>query len=186
MLWVAVTGLLVNIVAFLVLHGGSKDSLNVRAAAGHVLGDLLGSVAAIIAAVVIVSTGWTPIDPLLSALVALIVARTGWSVVKQSAHILLEGTPEGIDTREIAGRLASTVSGVVDVHHVHAWSISERRPMVTLHARIGETSEPTATIAEIKRILVRDFGIAHTTVEIEYDRCADSPVDVDAADARAW
>jgi len=173
MLWVAVAGLLVNVAAFAVLQSGNRENLNIRAAALHVMGDLLGSVAAIAAAVVIIVTGWTPIDPLLSVLVALIILRSAWRVVKEAGHILLEGSPAGLDPREVRGALIERLPFVTDIHHLHAWSISQERPMVTLHACVREGTEATAAIRAIKAGLAERFGIAHATVEIEYDACAD-------------
>ncbi|MDX2155810.1 MAG: cation diffusion facilitator family transporter [Hyphomicrobiaceae bacterium] len=173
MLWVALAGLVVNIIAFRILHGSNDVSLNVRAAALHVTGDLLGSLAALLAAVVIILTGWTPIDPILSVLVALIILRSAWTIVAESGHILLEGAPEGIDSRAVAADLMAAVPGVHDVHHVHAWSISESRPMMTLHARIAETAPPEQTVAALKRRLHDRFGISHATIEIEREGCAD-------------
>lgn len=167
MLVVAVAGLAVNIAAFLVLHPGAGDSLNMRAAALHVLGDLLGSVGAIVAAIVILQTGWTPIDPILSVAVALLILVSAWRVVRESGHILLEGTPPDTDPTALAEDLSATVPGVVDVHHVHAWSISERRPMVTLHARIVGPDPGGATVRAIKARLAEHHGIAHATVETE-------------------
>ena len=163
-----------GIVVFWVLQGGEKDNLNVRAATLHVLGDLLGSVAALAAAIVIMTTGWTPIDPLLSVLVALIILRSAWRVVAESGHILLEGAPSGVDNRAIAADLIASVPGLADVHHVHAWSISEKRPMITLHARISNDGRPPeAVTADIKRRLKDRFNITHPTIEIERDACAD-------------
>ncbi len=174
MLWVALAGLVVNIVVFYVLQGGDEESLNVRAATLHVLGDLLGSIAALVAAIVIMTTGWSPIDPLLSVLVALIILRSAWRVVSESGHILLEGAPAGIDNRELAADIVSNVEGVSDIHHVHVWSISEKRPMVTLHARIADDGRPPEAVANaIKRRLKDRFQIAHATIEIERDGCAD-------------
>lgn len=174
MMWVALAGLAVNVVVFRMLHGGASDNLNVRAAALHVAGDLLGSVAALLAALVIIWTGWTPIDPLLSVVVALIILRSAWRVVAESGHILLEGAPQGIDNREVAADLIAAVPGVLDVHHVHAWSISEKRPMMTLHARIEESRvRPEAVTQAIKRRLHERFGVEHATVELEHEACAD-------------
>jgi len=95
MLWVALSGLAVNLIAFWMLTRGEGSNLNVRAATLHVAGDLFGSVAALVASVVIIYTGWTPIDPLLSILVVLIILKSAWAVVKESGHILLEGAPAG-------------------------------------------------------------------------------------------
>jgi cobalt-zinc-cadmium efflux system protein len=124
MLAVAVGGLLVNIAAFALLHGGDRDNINLRAAAIHVLGDLLGSAAAILAAGVILGTGWMPIDPLLSVLVALLILRSSWLIIKKSAHILLEGTPDWLDVGRLRADLVAQVPGVEDVHGPR----SRRRP----------------------------------------------------------
>ena len=173
MFWVALAGFAVNLVSFWVLQGGNNDNLNMRAAALHVAGDLLGSVAALAAALVIMWTGWFPIDPLLSVVVALIILRSAWRVVHESGHILLEGAPEGVDNREIAKDLMQTFPTIADVHHVHAWSITEERPMITLHARLEESMPPERVTADIKQRLKERFGIGHATVEIEYGNCAD-------------
>jgi len=173
MFWVAFGGLAVNLLSFLVLQGGDKDNLNIRAAVLHVLGDLLGSAAALTAALIILFTGWTPIDPILSILVSLIILRSGWHVVSDSAHILLEGSPAHVDVREIERDLASEVSGVADIHHVHAWSITEERPMITLHARLEPCADSDAVIAAIKGRLAGRFRISHATVEIERAACVD-------------
>jgi cobalt-zinc-cadmium efflux system protein len=175
MLGVAAAGLVVNVVAFLVLRGGDKGNLNIRAAVLHVVGDLLGSVAAVIAALVILATGWMPIDPLLSIVVALIILRSAWRVVADSGHILLEGSPPGFDTRALREQLCAALPFVLDVHHVHAWSISQERPMVTLHASIAVGTDSAAAVREIKRTLAKQFEITHATIEIEYDACGDDP-----------
>ncbi|MEZ5854096.1 MAG: cation diffusion facilitator family transporter [Hyphomicrobiaceae bacterium] len=175
MLWVAAAGLGVNVLVFWMLSGGDRDNLNVRAAMLHVAGDLLGSIAALVAAAVILTTGWTPIDPILSVLVALIILRSAWAVVAASGHILLEGAPDGIDSRAIADDLTDSVPGVVDVHHVHAWAISQERPMVTLHARVEESAAIDVVTAAVKLRLRERHGIAHATVEIERSACADEP-----------
>ena len=175
MLAIALAGLGVNVVSFLVLRTGDKSNLNIRAAVLHVVGDLLGSVAAVIAATVIIATGWTPIDPLLSIVVALIIVRSAWRVVADSGHILLEGSPADVDTRALRDTLKSALPFVLDVHHVHAWSISQERPMVTLHASIATGTDSAHAVREIKRLLALHFRITHATVEIEYDACGDEP-----------
>lgn len=172
MLWIAVGGLVVNLASFAVLHGADRDNLNVRGALLHVAGDLLGSVAAIVAAVIIMTTGWTPADPILSVLVALIILRSAWSVTAQSAHILLEGAPAGVDLDHVIHDLAHHVDGVTDIHHAHLWSLDGRRSMMTLHARIRETAAGPDVIARIKARLSEVHGIGHATVEIETDACA--------------
>jgi cobalt-zinc-cadmium efflux system protein len=170
---VAAAGLVVNGLAFYVLSGGGSENLNMRAAALHVVGDLLGSAAALAAALVIVATGWTPIDPILSVVVALIILRSAWHVAKESAHILLEGSPAGLDSREIKSDLEREIAGVIDVHHVHTWSITEERPMITLHARIGDKAVAEEIARAIKTRLKTRFRVSHATVEIERSACAD-------------
>jgi len=174
MLAIAVLGLIVNIVSFLLLHGGDRENLNIRAAMLHVAGDLLGSVAAIVAALVILTTGWTPIDPILSVAVSLLILWSAWHVVRDAGHILLEGTPAHLDAREISESLKSAVPGVLDIHHVHAWSLSQDRPIVTLHARVADMAGAEEVTAAIKAHLKSRFGVGHTTVELERQACADA------------
>lgn len=169
MLAVAVAGLAVNLIALRLLSGGGQ-SLNERAAILHVMGDLLGSVAAIAAATIILLTGWTPADPLLSVLVAGLILRAAWRIVAESGHILLEGTPPGLDPRTVAADLAAAVAGVTRVHHVHAWSIAEDRPMITLEAEIAPGADPDAARRAIKARLRDRFGADHATVEVTCPR----------------
>ena len=152
MLVIAGLGLLVNIAAFALLHGGDRDNLNIRGAALHVLGDLLGSVAAIAAGAVIYATGWTPIDPLLSLLVALLILRSAWLLVRRSAHILLEGTPDWLDVDELKAELVAAIPAVQDVHHVHAWMLTSERPLLTMHARIQPGADRDQILRAIQRV----------------------------------
>ena len=169
-----VLGLMVNIVAFSLLRGADRENLNVRGAAIHVLGDMLGSVAALIAGGVILATGWTPIDPLLSLLIAAIIVRSGWDVVADAGHILLEGAPEELDTRAIGPDLIENVKGVEGVHHVHVWSITQSRRMVTLHALVCESEDSDQMVRNIKARLKERYGLDHATIEIERGVCADA------------
>jgi cobalt-zinc-cadmium efflux system protein len=173
MLAVAAVGLLVNIIAFAILHGGQHNDLNLRGAMVHVLGDLLGSVAAIVAAGVILWTGWMPIDPLLSLLVALLILRSAWYVVRQSVHILLEGTPEGLDVELLRQTITERLEAVEDVHHVHVWSLTPERPLLTMHVTVTDEQCCARVLAEVKVILAERFGITHSTVQVESGGCAD-------------
>ena len=124
------------------LHGGDRESLNMRGAILHVLGDLLGSVAAIVAALVILATGWTPIDPILSVLVAvLILFRSAWSLMREAGHLLLEGVPASLDRDGIARDIEANVAGVREVHHMHVWSLDGAKNMATLHACLAEGAD---------------------------------------------
>jgi cobalt-zinc-cadmium efflux system protein len=173
MLAVAVAGLVVNVAGFAILHRGDRANLNMRGAALHVLGDLLGSVATVAAAVVILWSGWRPIDPLLSILVALLVARSAWMLVAQSGHILLEGTPPDIDVAALRRAVRESAAEVDDVHHVHAWSLADDRRLVTMHVSVRRGSDHDATLATVKRVLRERFGLAHATIQIEWEDCPD-------------
>lgn len=174
MLVIAGLGLVVNIVTFLVLHGGDRESLNMRGAILHVLGDLLGSVAALIAAVVIIYTGWMPIDPILSALVAVILFRSAWSLVRESGNLLLEGVPESMDRDGIARDIEAHIPGVREVHHMHVWSLDGTKNMATLHACLNEGADAYTAVTAIKSRLAGKHGIRHATVEPEYGACTDA------------
>lgn len=165
MLGIAVVGLIINIVAFYILTRGEKENLNIRAAALHVAGDLLGSVAAIVASIVILLTDWTPIDPILSVLVVLIILRSAWNVVRESGHILLEGAPEGFDRREVIAQL-SALEGVQSIDHVHAWSVTQERPVVTMEVTPQANADANAVKHAIKDWLRREFNVDHATVEM--------------------
>ena len=173
MLWIAIGGLLINCIAFWLLHGGSKENLNIRGAAVHVAGDLLGSLAAIMAAGVIILTGWTPIDPLLSVAVALLVLRSAWFITRQSAHILMEGTPQGLQPDDIKTELVENIIGIRDVHHIHTWSLTQERSLVTLHAHIHGDADPDEVLKAINKRLVEKFRVDHVTVQIEKTVCTD-------------
>lgn len=174
MLAVAVGGLLVNIVGFLVLHGGDKQDLNLRGALLHVAGDLLGSLAAILAAIAILWTGWTPIDPILSVVVSLLILVNAWRLVREAGHILLEGAPTGVETTTVGPHLLASVPGVRDVHHLHVWALTPKRTAATLHVRIADTADGTTIVRAVKAELAKRFAIAHATVEVERDSCADA------------
>jgi len=166
MLWVAIGGLVVNLVVFKILMGADQENLNIRGAVLHVLGDLLGSVAAIIAAIVILKTGWTPIDPILSVLVAILILRSAWFLVKDSAHILLEGAPAHIDRRAIREDLPANIESLICVEHIHAWSITPERPMLTLEAFVTDGACLETVSKAIKTRLKSEFHIEHATVDV--------------------
>lgn len=174
MLGVAAAGLAVNVVALVILHGGGRENLNLRGAALHVMGDLLGSVATIAAALVVLGSGWTPIDPLLSLFVALLILRSAWYVVRRAVHILLEGTPEWLDVEAFKAELTAAVPAVADVHHVHAWMLTSERPLMTLHAGVHDGADYPATLGAIHRFLEDRYRVMHATVQIEpAGACAD-------------
>jgi len=171
MLVIASVGLLVNIAAFAILHGGERENLNIQGALLHVLGDLLGSAAAIIAAGVIMGTGWMPIDPILSVVVAILILRSAWKIVRRSGHILLEGTPDDLDPAVIEEALKASIPEIRDVHHVHAWSLTSERPLVTLHATVDAGADQGAILRAIHAELSRRFDVHHATIQLEPGSC---------------
>ena len=168
MLLVALAGLAVNVGGFLILRGGNRESLNMRGAILHVLGDLLGSVAAIVAALVILATGWTPIDPILSVLVAVLILSTAWTLMREAAHLLLEGAPPNVDRDGIAADLAANVQGVKEINHMHVWSLDGEKTLATLNACLADGTNPIAAVTAIKSRLAAKHGIDHATVEPEF------------------
>ena len=174
MLVIALIGLGINIAAFFALHGGDRQSLNMRGALLHVIGDLLGSVAALVAAVVILATGWFLIDPILSVLVALLLFNSAWSLVRESGHLLLEGVPASLDRDGIARDIEANVQCVREVHHMHVWSLDGTKNVATLHACLTEGADAHGAVKAIKLRLARHHGIDHATVEPEFGHCADA------------
>lgn len=171
MLVVAILGLLANLLAFAILHGGAQDSINLRGAVAHVLSDLLGSAAAIAAAVVIWFTGWTPADPLLSLLVAGLILRLAIKLARESGHVLLEGAPSGFEVDDLVAAISGAVPEVLSVHHVHAWQLTPGTPVITLHAQVGFEADADAVLARIHAFLDRRYRQVHATVQIERVRC---------------
>lgn len=166
LLIVACLGLVVNIVAFRILHGGDHEDLNMRAALWHVAGDLLGSVAAIIAAMIIIFTGWMPIDPLLSTLVAGIILIGGIGIVRSTAHILVEGVPPGLSPPDIKADLEAALSDADSVDHIHAWALNESKTLVTLDVQAKPGACVESLRLAVKARLKDQFGVDHATVEI--------------------
>ena len=173
MLSVAVAGLVANVAVYLTLREGSQDNLNVAAARIHVIGDLLGSIGAIVGAIVILATGWTPIDPLLSVLVAVLILRSAWSLLRKSTRILMEAAPESVDPDGLRRALLATVPGVRDVHDVHCWSLTTGQTMLTLHVALARGANAAIVLREAKRVIAGQFDIAHSALQIEHEECPD-------------
>lgn len=173
MITIAAGGLIVNLVALALLHRGDAHNLNLRAAYLHVISDTLGSLMALTAAIVVMTTGWTQIDPLLALLVVVLIVRSAVSLLIESAHILLEGSPEWLDIDELQRELRSTVRGLIDVHHVHVWCLTSNQPLLTLHARIAPDASAGLVLGEIKRFLAERYALEHSTIQLEPADCAD-------------
>jgi cobalt-zinc-cadmium efflux system protein len=179
MLVVALVGGASNLVALWVLQGGDRENLNMRGAWLHVMSDLAGSVAAVLAAVVILATGWLPIDPILSILLALLVSRGAWGLLRQSYHVLMEGTPAGLDIAALRGAVVEEIPTVIEVHHVHAWSLAPGRVLLTLHAVVAADADRDLVLRDIQGLLRQRFAVAHATVQIEAAACEPTASGVD-------
>ena len=166
---VAVIGLFVNIGVLWLLsrdHDG-HGNLNSRAAAIHVLGDLLGSVAAIIAGAVVYFTGWMLIDPLLSVLVALLILRSTWSLARESVSVLMEAVPDDVDYRAV-GRALAAIEGVVSVHDLHVWQMSAGRRALSAHLLLREVDAWPRVLKGSRALLQGSFRIDHVTLQPEW------------------
>jgi cobalt-zinc-cadmium efflux system protein len=175
MFWVALAGLLVNLLVLRVLHDHDEDDVNTASARLHVLGDLFGSIGAVAAALVIRYLGWSWADPAISILVSVLILGSAWRLLRRSGHILLEGAPSGIDTTIVAGAVEQAGIGVGDVHHVHVWELSGGSAMATLHARVDAGVDPDVAITAVQKVLRERFGIIHATVQFEATGCASGP-----------
>ncbi|MCH8322090.1 MAG: cation transporter [Proteobacteria bacterium] len=173
MLVVATAGLIINLISFKILHPGSKENLNIKGALLHVAFDILGSIGAIIAAVVIYFTGWMKIDPILSIFLAAMILPSAWSLVKKATHILMEGTPDSFNVEALKKDLVSHIPGLKDIHHVHVWLLTAERPLLSMHATVGDIKKSEKILLGIKKRLIDEHGINHSTVQIETEACAD-------------
>jgi cobalt-zinc-cadmium efflux system protein len=177
MLAVAVAGLLINAVVLRSLHGHERDDLNTAGARLHVLGDLLGSVATVAAALCVRYLGWGWADPALSLLVSLLILRSAWVLLRRSSHILLEGVPEGVAPEEVRTALAAADPSIVEVHHLHVWQLASGSRMATLHARVCDGADARHALQVIQQVLRERFSISHVTVQIETAECLDQGPD---------
>ncbi|WP_164214999.1 cation diffusion facilitator family transporter [Virgibacillus sp. YIM 98842] len=169
MLIIAVIGFFVNVlVAWMLMQGDTKENLNLRAAFLHVLGDLLGSVGAIIAALLMLLFGWAWADPLASVIVAVLILISGWRVSKDAIHVLMEGTPKNIDLDEVIETIVK-IDGVKDIHDLHVWIITSGRNALSCHAVVdGDKSvDECQTILRTIEGNLKDKGIGHITIQLE-------------------
>jgi len=166
LLGVAFVGLFANLAAAWILSRAGT-SLNARSALLHVLSDLLGSVAAIVAGAVIVFTGWTPIDPILSLAVSLLILRSTWRLLAQSTGVLMEGVPAHLSYDEI-GRALTRVPGITAVHDLHVWHMTSERAALSAHVLIREPTEWPQILAAAQRLLAERFAIDHVTLQPDW------------------
>jgi cobalt-zinc-cadmium efflux system protein len=181
MLVIALIGLLVNVAAFWVLYKGGGESLNVKAALRHVLADLAGSVGVIIAAIVILVTGWEPVDALVSILISVLIAASAWSILRESVDVLLEAAPSDIDTEEVGYAMAAA-PGVEQVHDLHVWQITSGFPTLSAHVLVGPDDDCHAIRRNLEALLEERFEIEHTTLQVDHQP-APEPLTIDSPPA---
>ena len=165
MLSVATLGLGVNIAGAMLLRAHAHDNLNVRGAYLHVLGDLLGSVGAIAAGVIILTTGWSPADPIISIVIALLIVFSAWKLVRESADVLLEAVPTHIDMDAVLGALRG-IEGLDEVHDVHVWTLTSGFVALSAHGVIDDPAQHTRILDEVRERMSA-HGISHVTFQIE-------------------
>jgi cobalt-zinc-cadmium efflux system protein len=168
---VAVVGLAVNLVAAAILARAGHDTLNMRAALRHVIADAIGSAGVLVAALVILVTGWRYADPLAGALIAVAVLASSWGVLRDSVNILLEAAPKGIDAGEL-GRSLAEMPGVVEVHDLHVWTITSGFPALSAHVLVERDDDCHARRRELEELLLKEYGIEHTTLQVDHASAA--------------
>lgn len=166
MLLVALIGLVVNLIGAYVLWSGNRRDANLRGALLHVIGDLFGSVGAIAAAIGIILTGWMPLDPILSVLVAILVVRSAWGLISDSIRVLLQAVPQGLDVRAAAADLA-TLPGVDEAGHFHAWMLTDESSVATVHVSPAPGADPLVLPALVAAHLKQKHAIDHVTVQVD-------------------
>ena len=167
MLMVAAVGLVVNVAGAAILSRSGGESLNLQGALRHVVADILGSVGAIAAALVILTTGWYYADPIISTLIGLLVLGSSWKLLRDSTNVLLEGTPRGIDADEV-GRSMAASEGVQEVHDLHIWTITSGFPALAAHILVGRNENCHARRRDLEELLAREYGIEHTTLQVDH------------------
>ena len=174
MIVVASLGIIVNLAILIALkRSGDSRELNIRAAAVHMMGDALSSVAIVIGAIAIRYTGWLLIDPILSILIAVLIIWSAIDVTRESLNILLEGLPRGLELKSVTNAMRA-VDGVVDVHDLHIWSLGSSAHALSCHVLIEDVppSESDCVLKNINGVLATRFHIHHSTIQFEHARCA--------------
>lgn len=166
MSWVALGGLVVNIIGMKLLHRHSHDNLNLRAVWLHLLSDFLGSLSAIFAGLAVWKLGWSWADSVSSLVIAVLILVGAWRLVSEAIHILLEGVPSQMDTTKIKAALEK-VSGVKGVFDLHVWTVGSRVPALSCHVAISEKEEHAALLKKLNEVLLREFSIHHSTIQLE-------------------
>jgi cobalt-zinc-cadmium efflux system protein len=166
MLIIAVLGLGVNLLSMRMLHQGAGENLNIRGAYIEVLGDALGSIGVIVAALTIQVTGYYLVDPLVSAAIGGFILPRTWNLMRQALHILMEGVPPHLDIRQIETAM-STASGVRAVHDLHVWTLTSGKEAMSSHVVVDDLAASSRILHDLHKLLHERFGIEHTTLQLE-------------------
>jgi cobalt-zinc-cadmium efflux system protein len=177
MLAVAAVGFLANLLGILILRSASRDNLNLRGAFLHMWGDTISSVGVIVAGVIILATGWTMVDPIISIFIGLLILRGAVGLVLESSDILLEAVPKHLDVAQIISALKE-IEGVRDVHDVHLWTITSGIYALSCHLQIEDrmVSSSSQIVEAVNQALSQKFGIGHSTLQLECGECENGPV----------
>ena len=167
MLAIAALGLLVNAAGAIVLSRSGGEDLNTQGAMRHVVADALGSIGVIIAALVIILTGWRYADPLVSVAIGALILASSWSLLRDSTNILLEATPRDMNAAAVGRRMAGA-AGVAEVHDLHIWTITSGFPALSAHVLVGQNEDCHARRRELEDLLAREYGISHTTLQVDH------------------
>lgn len=179
---VGLVALLVNAGTAWLVHRGSQHDLNLRSAFLHLMGDVISTLGAILAGIVILFTGWNWLDPLVSVLIGMLILLSAWSILREALDVLLEATPHDIRLEQLLADLQA-LPGLQNVHDLHVWSINQGTRLLSAHVVIDNMSlsDSAAIRAEIARLLHTRYGISHTTLQVECANCAASDLYCDLA-----
>lgn len=169
---VGIVAFIINLVTAMLVHKGSESDLNLRSTFLHLMGDVMSTLGAVIAGIIIYFTKWNWLDPFVSVLIGVFILWNAWSILRQSIHILLESTPENIDMKEMVEKI-HTVDGVRSVHDLHVWSINENLRMLSAHVVTDEISLRDGTFIQngINELLAHEYNIQHATLQLECEGC---------------
>jgi cobalt-zinc-cadmium efflux system protein len=161
-------GLAVNIAGFLLLRGGASENLNVKAAYTEVLADLMGSVGVVVAALLMLATGWGWVDPVIGAAIGIFILPRAWALGAATIRILVQAAPAGVDLDSVRADLTS-IPGVVDVHDLHVWTLTSDMDVATAHVMVRAGSDAHAVLDQARDMLASRHGLAHATLQVEPD-----------------
>lgn len=174
MLITASAGIVLNVAITFALRREGRDDVNIRSAVAHMLGDAISSVGIVIAAILIRTTGVYQWDPAITVLIGILILWSSWGILKESVNLLLEGTPSGIDPMTVT-RSIGTINGILGIHHLHIWALGPSMPALSAHLMVGDVPVKTTgrLLDEVNTLLLRDYGISHTTIQFEFANCAE-------------